>query len=108
MGHRKVASHQDLLDLALRAGERAAAFIRTSARPETAAWDRKARNDFATDVDREAERIITDVLLAGAPDSTVLGEESSASGPSAPSGPVTLTWVSMAPRTSSTTTRRTP
>ncbi len=93
MGPRKVASHQDLLDLALRAGERAAAFIRNSARPETAAWDRKARNDFATDVDREAERIITDILLAGAPGSRVLGEESSASGPPGPPGPPNLTWV---------------
>jgi myo-inositol-1(or 4)-monophosphatase len=93
MGPRKAASHHDLLDLALQAGTQAAAFIRESARPETSAWDRKARNDFATEVDRTAERIIADILLDGAPDSTVLGEESVSSGPPVPPRPPGLTWV---------------
>jgi myo-inositol-1(or 4)-monophosphatase len=91
MGHRKVVSHQELLDLALRAGRQAAAFIRGAARPDTSKWDRKAQSDFATDVDREAERMIAETLLAGTPGSTLFGEETSgASGPPGPSG---LTWV---------------
>jgi myo-inositol-1(or 4)-monophosphatase len=91
MGHRKVASHHDLLDLALRAAARAAEFIRGTGRPDASQWDRKARNDFATEVDREAERQIAKILLDGAPGSTLLGEEST--GPLGPSGPLGLTWI---------------
>lgn len=94
MGHRKVASHQELLDLALRAGARAAAFIRGAARPDTSGWDRKARSDFATDVDREAERIITEMVLAGAPGSVVMGEETTdPTVRAAPTNRTTPTWV---------------
>jgi myo-inositol-1(or 4)-monophosphatase len=70
-----MASHRDLLDIATRAARQAAGFIRASARPETAVWDRKARNDFATDVDRGAERMIAGVLLAAVPGSAIVGEE---------------------------------
>jgi myo-inositol-1(or 4)-monophosphatase len=70
-----MTSHRDLLDVATRAARDAATFIRSSARPDTAAWDRKARNDFATDIDRAAERLIADALRAGAPGSVVVGEE---------------------------------
>jgi len=70
-----MASHRHLLDVATRAAREAAEFIQASARPDTAAWDRKARNDFATDVDRGAERLIAAALLAGVPGSVVVGEE---------------------------------
>jgi len=75
-----MASHRDLLDLAERAAQAAAEFIRDADRPDTGSWDRKARNDFATEVDREAERRIAGVLLAGAPGSVVMGEELGTSG----------------------------
>lgn len=70
-----MAKNQDLLDVATRAAERAAAFIRTAERPDPAFWDRKARSDFVTEVDRRAERIIAETLLEAVPDSVVLGEE---------------------------------
>lgn len=70
-----MASHRDLLDTALRAAERAAGFIRGAARPDAGAWDRKARSDFVTDVDREAERLIAETLLDAVPGSEMLGEE---------------------------------
>ena len=89
-----MASHRDLLDVATRAARQAAAFIRASARPDTAAWDRKARNDFATDVDRGAERMITEVLLAAVPGSVIVGEElTPEGGPTDRRTDVSVTWV---------------
>jgi myo-inositol-1(or 4)-monophosphatase len=70
-----VASYRHLVALAQTAATTAAEFIRRAARPGVRDWDRKARNDFATDVDREAERLIADALLAGVSGSVVLGEE---------------------------------
>ena len=70
-----MAKNQDLLHVATRAAERAAAFIRTAERPDPAFWDRKARSDFVTEVDRRAERLIAETLLEAVPDSVVLGEE---------------------------------
>lgn len=64
-----------LLDVARLAAERAAAFIRSVPRPAPAAWDTKGASDFVTDVDRRAEGIIRDCVLAAFPESTVLGEE---------------------------------
>jgi myo-inositol-1(or 4)-monophosphatase len=86
-----MASHRDLLDVATRAARGAAAFIRAAVRPDTPAWDRKARNDFATDVDRGAERMIAEVLLAGAPGSVVVGEELTPTGATGTGDQVT--WV---------------
>jgi len=94
-----MASHRDLLEVATRAARNAAGFIGASARPDTATWDRKARNDFATDVDRGAERMIADVLLAGAPGSAIVGEELTPTGPTGnrsaaqPPNRSTVTWV---------------
>jgi len=73
-------SHRHLLDLADRAAREAAAYIRSAPRPAVASWDRKARNDFATDIDRTAERMIARVLLEGEPGSEILGEELSPTG----------------------------
>jgi myo-inositol-1(or 4)-monophosphatase len=93
-----MASHRHLLNVATRAAREAATFIRTSARPDAAAWDRKARNDFATEVDRGAERLIAGALRAAVPDSLVLGEELSPAGEPAnrPTGQPpnrSVTWV---------------
>jgi myo-inositol-1(or 4)-monophosphatase len=38
-------------------------------------WSLKGARDFVTDVDRTAERLISDTLLAGEPDAQVVGEE---------------------------------
>jgi myo-inositol-1(or 4)-monophosphatase len=87
-----VASYRHLVDLAQGAALRAAEFIRGAPRPVTQAWDRKARNDFATEIDREAERLITETLLAGAPGSSVLGEEFGATGTTGATGD-RVTWI---------------
>jgi myo-inositol-1(or 4)-monophosphatase len=72
----KTVSHLDLLDLAVTAAEAAAAHIRSAVRPAgPAEWTVKGRHDFVTEVDRAAERIISEILLAGEPGSTILGEE---------------------------------
>lgn len=65
-----------LLDLAERAACRAADYLRTVPVPaDPGTWTVKGRNDFATDVDRRAEELIAEVLLAGEPGSRVVGEE---------------------------------
>lgn len=75
-GSRKVPNYQDLVHLAKAAAERAAGYVR-EARPlaNPAEWTRKGENDFVTLVDREAERLVSETVLAGAPESVVLGEE---------------------------------
>jgi myo-inositol-1(or 4)-monophosphatase len=66
----------DLLDLATAAAEAAAAHIRSAGAPAAPGdWTRKGRHDFVTEVDRASERIISDMLLAQAPGSSILGEE---------------------------------
>ena len=70
-----MAQHQELLEVAVQAAGAAARFIREAPRPDPAAWDRKARADFVTAVDRGAEERIAGQLVAAFPDSTVVGEE---------------------------------
>ena len=66
----------DLLHLAVLAAERAAEYIRTVERPrDPAGWGVKAARDFVTDVDRTAEGIIREVVLAAEPGAAVVGEE---------------------------------
>ncbi len=81
-------SSMDLLALAEAAAGRAAAYLRAVERPPPAAWTGKGRHDFVTDADRTAERLIAETLLAGAPGSTVIGEELS---PAA--RPAGLAWI---------------
>ena len=90
-----MASHRHLLELADRAARTAAVFIAGAVPPSVSTWDRKARNDFATDVDREAERLIADVLLTGAPGSSVMGEELTPMGTAGAMGTMgaTVTWI---------------
>ena len=91
-------SSLDLLHLATAAAERAGEYIRSAARTggrkvgrsggaserapdfptsRPPVWISKGHHDWATEVDREAERLIAEVLGKGAPGSRMVGEESS-------------------------------
>lgn len=66
----------DLLHLAKLAAERAARYLRGVERPaDPSGWTSKGGRDFVTEVDRTAERLIADVLLAAEPGSRIVGEE---------------------------------
>src|SRR3989304_2562962 len=80
----------DLLDLAARAAEAAGKYIRSVGRYEgsvggtanpphvpTSPLTDKGHHDWATEVDRQAESLIGEILRAGAPGSRIVGEESS-------------------------------
>jgi myo-inositol-1(or 4)-monophosphatase len=69
-------SSLDLLHLAKTAAERAAKYLRGVERPaDPGGWTLKGSRDFVTEVDRAAERIIAEVLLAAEPGSRIVGEE---------------------------------
>jgi myo-inositol-1(or 4)-monophosphatase len=71
-----MVSSLDLLHLARTAAERAAGYLRGVERPaEPSGWGRKGSRDFVTEVDRTAERLVTEVLLAAEPGSRIVGEE---------------------------------
>ena len=71
-----MAPHLDLLHLASAAASHAGEYLQRVRRPaDPSSWVRKGRSDFVTEVDRTAEQIIRDVLLAGEPGSSVVGEE---------------------------------
>ena len=66
----------DLVHLARAAATRAGSYLGTVQRPARPAdWTLKGARDFVTEVDRSAEQIIVDILLAGEPGSRVIGEE---------------------------------
>ncbi len=66
----------DLLDLAGRAADRAAGYIRSVDAPgDPTRWGRKGISDFVTDVDRTAESLIAGVLEEDGPPGTIMGEE---------------------------------
>lgn len=66
----------DLLHLAKTAAERAASYLGGVERPAgPGGWSAKGSRDFVTEVDRAAERIVADVLLAAEPGSRIVGEE---------------------------------
>ena len=68
-------NYNDLVNYAARAAARAAAFVRGSPSPHPGAWTEKTQHDFVTGVDRQAEAMIADLLLAAVPGSAVVGEE---------------------------------
>ena len=71
-----MVSALDLLQLAQTAAERAASYIRRVERPaDPQGWTLKGARDFVTEVDRTAERMIADILLAAEPDGRIVGEE---------------------------------
>jgi myo-inositol-1(or 4)-monophosphatase len=66
----------DLVHIAKAAATRAGSYLGSVQRPAGPAdWTLKGARDFATEVDRTAERIIVDVLLGAEPGSRVVGEE---------------------------------
>ena len=69
-----------MLTTAVKAARRAASIInRASFDLEQVKVEQKDQNDFVTEVDREAEAAIIDVLLTTYPDHAILAEESGAS-----------------------------
>jgi myo-inositol-1(or 4)-monophosphatase len=71
-----MVSALDLLHLARTAADRAARYLRGVERPaDPSRWSLKGSHDFVTEVDRTAERLITEVLLAAEPGSRIVGEE---------------------------------
>jgi myo-inositol-1(or 4)-monophosphatase len=71
-----MVSSLDLLHLARTAAERAAGYLRGVERPGLpSGWTLKGSRDFVTDVDRTAEQLVGEVLLAAEPGSRIVGEE---------------------------------
>ncbi len=69
-----------MLNTAVKAARRAASIInRASFDLEQIKVEQKDKNDFVTEVDREAEAAIIDVLLSTYPDHAILAEETGAS-----------------------------
>ena len=69
-------SSLDLLHLAKTAAAQGASYLRGVERPaDPAGWTAKSRRDFVTEVDRNTERMIAEVLLAAEPGSRIIGEE---------------------------------
>jgi myo-inositol-1(or 4)-monophosphatase len=66
----------DLLHLCRLAATRAAEYLRGVERPaDPARWSLKGSRDFVTEVDRAAEGLVAEVLLAAEPGSRIVGEE---------------------------------
>ncbi len=81
----------ELLQLAQAAAEKAAQYIRSVDQPpDPASWDLKGASDFVTQVDRDSEQLITEILLNECPESVVLGEELS---PDSSSQDADLVWI---------------
>ena len=71
-----MVSALDLLHLAQRAATGAAEYLRRVERPsDPAGWSLKGNRDFVTEVDRTAERLISEILLAAEPAARMVGEE---------------------------------
>lgn len=67
--------YNDLVKLAQRAAIRAGDYIRGAMRPAMNTWTEKGQHDFATEVDRAAEGLISETLTRDEPDSVIVGEE---------------------------------
>ena len=71
-----MVSALDLLHLCRLAAGRAADYVRGVERPrDPSRWTLKGSRDFVTEVDRAAEAIVAEVLLAAEPGSRIVGEE---------------------------------
>jgi myo-inositol-1(or 4)-monophosphatase len=71
-----MVSALDLLHQATAAAQAAATYLRGVQRPANpSSWTLKGSRDFVTEVDRTAERVIADILLAGQPGARMVGEE---------------------------------
>ena len=67
--------YNDLVKLAERAAVRAGDYVRGAQRPAVNTWTEKGQHDFATEVDRAAEGLITETLTRDEPNSVIVGEE---------------------------------
>lgn len=82
---------QPMANMALRAARQAGQIIlRAMDRLDQLQVERKARNDFVSNVDRDAEQTIIEVLQRAFPEHGFLGEES---GATAPDGDTEYTWI---------------
>jgi myo-inositol-1(or 4)-monophosphatase len=70
-----VRDYNNLVAVATAAAKQAASFIRAAPPPPPSVWTTKTRHDFVTEIDREAERVIAEILLDAVPESAVMGEE---------------------------------
>jgi len=69
-------SVNDLLNLAVTAARSAGDYLRRTPRErDPARWTVKGRADWATEADRATEALIREILLAGTPGATIIGEE---------------------------------
>jgi myo-inositol-1(or 4)-monophosphatase len=69
-------THSSLLEIALLAAEAAGKVIRKAASSlDDLRWELKGIADFVTDVDRDAERAITEIIHGYLPDAVIIGEE---------------------------------
>src|SRR4029078_20787 len=85
----KLLSSLDLLHVAEAAAASARPYLRgVERRRDPAEWSRKGARDFVTDVDRTAERLIGEVLLAADSGGRMVGEE-----PAPHLVPAGLVWV---------------
>ncbi|HEU4680915.1 MAG TPA: inositol monophosphatase family protein, partial [Gemmatimonadales bacterium] len=72
----KNLSALDLLHLARAAAEAAGDYLRRVRRPaDPSGWTLKGSRDFVTEVDRTAEEIVSEHILAAEPGSRIVGEE---------------------------------
>jgi myo-inositol-1(or 4)-monophosphatase len=72
----KTVSALDLLHLARAAAARAGSYLRSVERPaDPSRWTFKGSRDFVTEVDRTAEQMIAETLLAAMPGGRMIGEE---------------------------------
>ena len=66
----------ELLDIALEAARAGARVIRdATAQREKLVWETKGHSDFVSEVDKESEHVIADMISRRLPDATMLGEE---------------------------------
>jgi myo-inositol-1(or 4)-monophosphatase len=73
-------SARALLATCVAASARAAEIIRRGAETrDSLTWERKSHTDFVSDVDRDSERAINEIITSRHPDARVLGEELSPS-----------------------------
>jgi myo-inositol-1(or 4)-monophosphatase len=84
--------HRNLVRAAEAAARRAADYIRRARATLPTVWDTKGPRDFVSAVDREAERLIGEMLRSARPESVILGEELSPTA-AASDPPATLLWV---------------
>lgn len=67
--------YNDLVACAEDAAQRAARLVRVARVPAPGEWTEKTQHDFVTSVDRRAETLIAETLLAAVPGSAIVGEE---------------------------------